>query len=176
MRYHLDNLKNMKNTQGGVLLLLKLQASAFQLFAMLSAIWYHLYNLKTMKNTQAWVLCTIWLKPATLLKSHSSMSAFNVLTNCTNFINCTNDTKLCKAFHFMCIVNSIQKCLISIRKQSFDLKRKSNDWFLHIMQQAWNGLALPLWDEVLQDPGIFSITSFGYQKRNYSTLFRYTQP
>ena len=38
--YHLYNLKNVKNTHGGVLLQVKLQA----------AIWYHLYNLKNVKN------------------------------------------------------------------------------------------------------------------------------
>ena len=50
--YHLQSLKNMKNTQGGVLLLVKLQVSGFLLFVMLNAMRYHLNNLRDMKNTQ----------------------------------------------------------------------------------------------------------------------------
>ena len=40
------------------------------------AIWYHSYNLKNVKNTYGGVLLLV--KPATLLKVHSSMGVFHV--------------------------------------------------------------------------------------------------
>ena len=57
------------------------------------AIWCHLYNLKTMTNIHERVLLFVKfrLKPATLLKVTILHGYFS------RFLNCTNDTKSCKA-------------------------------------------------------------------------------
>ena len=72
--YHLYNLKNMKNTHEGVLILVKLQDSP---------IWYYLHNFKNVKNTHGGVLILVKLQAlATLFHGYFS-----------HFLNCTNGTK-----------------------------------------------------------------------------------